>query len=94
MNRDKLMKIICVISVLISSNIWFFMYAYFMLKQGSEYLSIIFYCPARLQLVAVVLAIVALIFSKPAVKGSCIICFVYSLLSLALFLVANWFFVL
>lgn len=94
MSRDKLMKIICVISVLISSNIWFFMYAYFMLKQNSEYLPITFYCPVILQLVAVLLAIVALIFSKPMVKGSCIICFVYSLLSLALFLVANWFFVL
>lgn len=96
MYREKSTKIKCFISILIATNLWIFIWFQFQLDVTIDNHTQIFYTtflfPIILHILAVTLAANAVITStKQITRKGCIVCLVYSILSLILFLIISRF---
>ena len=98
MYNEKNAKIECLISTLISTNIWIFILVQ---SDGSMFcdkeslLVVVFLLPIILQIFSIFLAVIARISStKQIARSGSNICIIYSILSLILFLYVNKYFIL
>lgn len=92
MNKTKIVKIVCLITVFISSYIWLFMYLFWFQRKWKVYLPFVCKYLLVLQLFTIILDIGALIVSKPNIRASSAICFIYSVLSLVFLGMAGLFY--
>ena len=98
MYNEKNAKIECLISTLISTNIWIFILVQLdgsMFCDKESLLVVVFLLPIILQIFSIFLAVIARISStKQIARSGSNICIIYSILSLILFLYVNKYFIL
>ena len=93
MNNEKSTKIKCLISALVSTNIWFFIFIQMVYTRDyyTPILYIAFLFPLALQFSNIILAINASFTAGRLLKKSANICVTYSIISFILFLIVSGF---
>ena len=91
-HNQKQVKIECLLSVLVSTSMWIYTYLYFYdIGIDNLYLKAFYFVPIVLQIVSIILAIKATLFSRYPLKKSANICVTYSIISFILFLIISRF---